>query len=404
MAGFFPAVVLSKFQPVKVLKNAGGGLKLFSKIGLRKSLLVIQFSLSLIFIISVLVLYNQLKVFTGTSHGFVMDDKIVVKVNKVPYQRLQVELLKQSNIESVAAASHVPAAGITYGDGFKKQISDTEGTSMDYFYVDANYLPNMSLKLIAGRNFEESAGESNRNFMVVNESAVRAFHFKSVDDALGQSIFMESDSAEFKIIGVVKDYNHQVLMEKLGPMALRYNPEEFKLLQVKYSGTYESAAKTIEEVWAKTNEGYKIEYKSFEDEIMLFYKTVFNDFVKIIGVLAALAIIISCLGLLGMAIYTTETRLKEVSIRKVLGSSNEALVLLLSKGFLKLILIAVVIAVPAAWFINNLWLEMIAYRTEVSFTVIFSGVAILLVLGVLTIGSQTLRAAFTNPVDNLKNE
>jgi putative ABC transport system permease protein len=114
--------------------------------------------------------------------------------------------------------------------------------------------------------------------------------------------------------------------------------------------------------------------------------------------------LISCLGLLGMATYATETRLKEISIRKVLGSSDQALVLLLSKGFLSLLLMAVIIAVPLAWFINNLWLERIAYRTELGFNVIGLGVAILVVLGILTIGSQTLRAAFTNPVDSLKNE
>jgi len=117
-----------------------------------------------------------------------------------------------------------------------------------------------------------------------------------------------------------------------------------------------------------------------------------------------MAIVISCLGLLGMATYTTETRLKEISIRKVLGSSNRSLVLLLSKSFILLIAIAIVLAVPAAWFINNLWLQLIAYRTELNVGVIGSGILILIVLGGLTIGSQTIRAAWANPVDNLKND
>jgi putative ABC transport system permease protein len=404
MAGFFPAVILSKFQPVKVLKNAGSGIKLFSRIGLRKSLLVIQFSLSLIFIISVLLLYNQLNLFIRADHGFDMANKIIVRTHRTPYERLKTELLKQSNIENIAAASHVPAAGTTYGDGFRKNISDTEGVNLDYFFVDAAYLDNMGIKLLAGKNFQETAGESNKNMMLINESAVKAFHFDTPQDAIGQFVYLERDSSKSEIIGVINDYNHQVLIEKIGPMALRYDTERFNMLQVKYSGSYDDAVKTLEAVWAKTNPTYKLDYKGFEDEIRFFYKTVFSDFVRIIGVIAFLAIVISCLGLLGMATYTTETRMKEISIRKVLGSSDHALVVLLSKSFVKLIAIAICIAVPLAWFINNMWLELIAYRTTLGFNVISLGVLILLGLGVLTIGSQTLRAAYANPVDNLKNE
>lgn len=404
MAGLFPAVILSKFQPVKVLKNAGGGLKLFARLGLRKSLLVVQFSLSLIFIISVLLLYNQLTLFIKADHGFEMANKINVRLNSTPYAPLQQELSRAVNIENVSAASHTPAAGMTYGDGFKRNLSDQEGVDVSYFYVDANYLENMNIPLIAGRSFQEEAGESNKNFIIINESALNAFHFTSSADALGEVIYMEQDSNKFEIIGVVNDYNHQVLMAKIGPMALRYNPQEFRLLQIKYTGSHEEAVKTIEAAWAKVNPSLKLDYKDFEEEVRFFYKTVFSDFVSIIGVIAGMAITISCLGLLGMATYTIETRMKEISIRKVLGSTDHGLVILLSKGFFKLLLIAVVIAVPLAWFINNMWLQLIAYRTELSVGVISLGVFLLLVVGGLTIGSQTLRAAYANPVDNLKNE
>ena len=187
-------------------------------------------------------------------------------------------------------------------------------------------------------------------------------------------------------------------------MALRYDQEQFHLMHVKYSGSHEDAVKSIEAAWTKVNPSLKLDHIDFEEEVRSFYKTMFSDFVNIIAVMAFMAITISCLGLLGMATYTTETRLKEISIRKVLGSTDGALVFLLSKSFFKLLLIAIAIALPVAWFINNLWLELIAYHTTFSFTVIISGVSILLVLGALTIGSQTLRAAYTNPVDNLKNE
>lgn len=404
LAGFFPAVILSKFQPVKVLKNAGGRLKLFSRLGLRKTLLVAQFALSLIFIISVVLLYNQLTLFIKADHGFDMQNKIVVKLNDTPYKLLSNELKQHSIIENVAASSHVPAAGITYGESYKKEITEGENVMLDYYAVDENYLSNLDIALIAGENFKEAAEETNKHYILLNESAVKAFHFSSVHDAVGKYLFKDSDSSKFTIIGVVKDYNHQILMSKINPMALIYNPEQYHLLQVKYSGSYEQAAKALEAAWLKVNPAFKIDYKSLEEEIQFFYKTIFSDFVSIIAVISILAITISCLGLLGMATYTTETRLKEISIRKVLGSSDRALVLLLSKGFIKLLCISIVIAIPLSWLINNLWLEKIAYRTTLDFSVIGTGISIVLILGGITIGSQTLRAAYANPVDNLKNE
>jgi putative ABC transport system permease protein len=403
MAGLFPSIVLSKFQPVKVLKNVGG-LKIMSRMGLRKSLLVGQFTLSLIFILSVVLLYNQLQLFVHADYGFDQTSKINIKLNRTAWEPLQRELQQQSRIVNVAPSSHIPAAGTTYGDDFKVNLQDAEGTTLSYFYVDNNYLENLGLSLIAGRNFEEQPSASAKKFMLINEEAVRKFQFASPQEAVGSLIYEARDSAQFQIIGVVKDYNHEVLIDKIGPMALRYDPEHFNLLQVKYSGSYESAAKTVEQAWAKVNPTLKLDYQSFAGEVLFFYRTVFNDLVTVIGVISLIAIIISCLGLLGMATYTTETRLKEISIRKVLGSSSEALVLLISKSFLKLLGVSVIIAVPSAWFINHLWLEEIAYRTDFSISVIVLSVGTVLLLGVLTIGSQTMKAAFTNPINALKNE
>ena len=181
-------------------------------------------------------------------------------------------------------------------------------------------------------------------------------------------------------------------------------PQDFTLLQVRYTGSYDDAKKSVEKAWATVNPTLKIDYKEVEEEIKFFYNTVFSDIVQVVGFIAALAIIISCMGLLGMATYTTETRMKEIAIRKVLGSSDQQLVALLSKGFLKLLMISIILGIPASWFINNLWLEFMAYRTDVTLAMMSLGVIILITLGGLTIGSQTLRAAFANPVDNLKNE
>lgn len=402
-AGLFPAVVLSGFQPVKVLKQLGT-MKVFSRIGLRKALLVAQFSLSLIFILSVIVIYNQLSLFVKADHGFDMKNNVVVRIGETKPKELKTELLQHSNIINVSASSHVPAAGSTYGEGFKQSLDEEDWLELSYYAVDEDYLDNIGLTLVEGKFFDESAGESNANFVVINEAAVDAFHYGTPLEAIGQQIISQTDSTKKEIIGVIKNYNHQVLMAEIGPEALMYRPDEINMLQVKYSGDYQAAIATIESAWNKVNPSLKVDHKVFEDEIRGFYQLIFGDIVNVVGVISAIAIIISCLGLLGMATYATETRIKEISIRKVLGASNNTLILLLSKGFLKLLLLSIVIAVPSAYFLNNLWLELIAYHTTFDMTVILLGVFILLLFGILTIGSQTLRATYVNPVDNLKGE
>ncbi len=403
LAGFFPAIVLSGFQPIKVLKSVNN-LKVFSRMGIRKVLLVSQFTLSLFFILSVIIVHNQLNLFMHQDHGFKMDNNILIRLNNTSPRLLKNELLKFSNLNSVSAASHVPAAVISHGSGFKRRVDDAESVSLGRFTVDEDYLENMGLDLIAGRFFSIEQETSNKDYVVINEEAVKKLQFSSPMDAVGEEVILDHDSTRRTIIGVVSNYNHRDLTAAISPMGLMYDPSQFGVLQVRYTGSYENATRNIEKAWATVNPGLKIDYKEIESEIKQFYEIVFGDIVKILSVVASLAIIISCLGLLGMATYTTETRMKEISIRKVLGSSGSALVLLLSKGFLGILAISISVGVPATYFINNLWLELIAYHTTIGLSVILQGVLVLLIFGVITVGSQTIRATFVNPVDNLKNE
>ncbi|MBL7852302.1 MAG: ABC transporter permease [Cyclobacteriaceae bacterium] len=403
LAGTFPAVVLSGFQPVKVLKNLNT-LRLFSGIRLRKALLVAQFTFSLVFILSVIVVFNQLQLFLRADHGFSMENKVIVSLNNANPDALKAALSNQSQVVSVSAASHVPAAGFNFGAGYKKSMDEKEWTDISYFSVDEDYLRHMNVTLKSGRFFRGVDGASNKNFIVLNEAAVEAFHLGSPEEAVGQELIARTDSSRLQIIGVVRNYNHEMLMEKLSPMALIFNPEEFRILQVEYTGTMESIGKTIEAEWAKINPTLQVDYKDFSSEVHKMYDVLFGDLVSLLTVIAILAIFISCLGLLGMATYATETRLKEISIRKVLGSSNGSLIYLLSKGFLVILIIAILLAVPAAYFINNLWLEQLAYHVSVDLATIGLGVLALVFFGTLTIGSQTWRAAYINPVDNLKSE
>ncbi|ELR72499.1 putative FtsX-related transmembrane transport protein [Fulvivirga imtechensis AK7] len=403
MAGLFPATVLSGFQPIKVLKNLNNT-RLMSKIGMRKALLIVQFSFSLIFILTVIVIYNQLNLFLHSDYGFNPSNKIVFQKGDTPHEALKAELLSQNNINNVALASHIPSAGVVYSEGFKKTLEEENWAEVRYFAVDEDYLDNMEIPLLAGKFFSAEAGESNENTIVINEEAVKTFNFASNAEALGQVIIYQRDSTEKQIIGVVKNYIHEMAVERLEPLALMYNPDEFTLFQVSYSGDFAQASETIEKSWAAVNPGLKVEIRDFEEKMGELYEILFGTLVKVIGFIATLAVIISCLGLLGMATYTIETRKKEISLRKVLGSSNGTLVYILSKGYLSILLIAMLIAVPAAYLLNTMWLENFSLHVSVDPLTITIGVLILLLFGVITIGSQTLQAIFINPVDNLKDE
>jgi len=403
LAGFFPAVVMSGFQPIKVLKNLSG-IKLFSRIGLRKGLLVAQFTFSLIFILTVIVVFNQLQLFLKADHGFNMNNKVVVQLNDTSYETLKTEILKFPNIENVTASSHIPAAGMTRGESFKRSLEEKEWTDLSFYSVDEDYLKNMEVPLVAGKFFDPSAAESNTRSIVLNEKALEAYHFDSPIDAIGQELIRQEDSSRYQIIGVVKNYNHQLLMQKMEPMALLFEPKQFAILQVAYNGSFQKASESVSTAWASINPSLKLDYKDFYEEIHKIYDIFFGDLVSVLSVISFLAIFISSLGLLGMATYATETRIKEISIRKVLGSTDGSLVFLLSKGFILVLVIAILIAVPSAYFLNNLWLEQLAYHVSVDGFVIAMGIFILILFGGLTIGSQTWRATFVKPVENLKGE
>ncbi|MEX2230824.1 MAG: ABC transporter permease [Cyclobacteriaceae bacterium] len=219
--------------------------------------------------------------------------------------------MKYPNIKNVAAASHLPAAGETHGNGFKKNLQDKDWTNINSFLVDEDYAENMEVALIAGKFFTAEHGKSNSNFVVINEEALKVLHYNTPMDAIGEEIIYQADSSRKAIIGVVKDYNHSQLFSTIAPLALMFDQDQVRLLQVRYTGSHEDAIKTVEKAWRFVHPNLKVDHRHIEAEIKLFYSTIFGDVVNILGVIALLAIMISCLGLLGMATYTIETRMKE---------------------------------------------------------------------------------------------
>lgn len=402
VSGLIPAFILSSFQPIKVLKDLSG-IRLFSKMGIRKTLIVAQFSLSLIFIISVTLVFNQLQLMLSANFGFTTEDIINVRLNDADFEQYKTELGKSTAIQNISGATHIPGAGTWWSADTWKDPSDEAPIETGFFYVDENYIDMLDLELIAGTNFKQMIPAANE--IIINEKAVNEFGFSSPHEALGQVLYDDDTTTELHIVGVLKDYHYLMLVMQISPMYLRYNPERINFAHVKlFNENKEAGFSAIERSFSEITDGNKVSYKYFDAELKEYYEFIFGDLVRIVGLTSLLALTIACLGLLGIATYSIETKIKEVSIRKILGATDKQLIYQLSIGFVLMLLVAVVVSVPLAWLLNSLWLEQIAYRVTIDFGVISFGVLILLIFGIITIGSQTYRASTVSPVDNLRNE
>ena len=401
IAGLFPALFLSGLKPLNVLKDISG-IRIFSKIGLRKSLIVAQFSLSLFLIITVRLAQNQLGMMVSADYGFNPEQIINVKLGNTDHENLQIALAQQSSFETVSAASHTPSMGRSSGNEMKKNVED-DPIDFNYFSVDGNYLSNMNIDLLAGKNFPEEMNGTNEKYMIVNRKLTETMGFNSPQESIGEELIIEDEDI-LTIIGVVEDYNHEPLVTSISPMALRYIPDNFRQLQVKYSGTREDALNRIEAEWVKLHPDLKMEHIDLKKEIAMFYELLFSDLVKITSVISILAISIASLGLLGMAIFTAQSKVKEITIRKVLGADSKSIMVMLSKSYIVLLVISTLISVPLTYLFNDMWLQLLAYRVNVGLGVISFGMGVMLTLGILTILSQTFKAATNNTVESLRGD
>src|SRR5258706_1381326 len=244
-----------------------------------------------------------------------MKNKICLKLNKTSSSILKNELSKYSNIEDVAAASHLVASGTTYEANFRANHSKN-WTYINYYSVDEDYQKNMCLQMVSGRFFDRNAGTANKGFIILNENALAALNYSQPNNAIGETLMSNKDSANFEIIGVVKDYNHQTLTQQLDPLVLIYNPKEYNILQIRYRGDYKAAATSVDQAWSKASPSLRAEFNDFEEEVKKSYHLLFGDFVYLIFYISIVAVLLTCLGLLGMAVSANEARTKEKLIKK----------------------------------------------------------------------------------------
>jgi putative ABC transport system permease protein len=401
-AGIYPALVLSSFQPVAVLKGrfASGGKGSF----LRKGLVVVQFTIATGLIIGTLVVYNQLNFMRSQDLGFDKDQKMVMDTQGDSTKLvLKEEVSHLPGVISTSMSASVPGGG---DHGAYSQIENVKGdmqiANLDLYFVDFDYIPQFKIKMVAGRPFSRQFMTDTTNSMILNEAAVKMFGYTSPEQAIGKKFSQWGRTGT--IIGVVKDFHFRSLQEVIKPLSIRIEPRACDLLSVNIDGHHiPGTIAAIERKWKELLPDKPFSY-FFLDEFFDKQYRAEDRFGKLFLYFAGLAIFISCLGLMGLASYSTVQRTKEIGVRKVVGASVSQIVFLLSRDFLQLVLLAFVVSAPIAWWLIEGWLNGFAYRIPVYWWIFAIAGLLAVLIAVLTVSFQAIRAALVNPVNSLRSE
>ncbi|HMB90022.1 MAG TPA: FtsX-like permease family protein [Rhodothermales bacterium] len=404
VAGSYPALFLSKFQPVEVLRGRlPSG---HSGVALRRVLVVFQFAASIVLLISTIVILRQLDFMQHKKLGFDAEQVLVVTVTD-PLLAQQPDVLKegflqQANVLQATASFAVPGETRFQGIRLSSKPFGKDGPTLNIITpaIDADFLETMKIPLLAGRNISKDIAEGRQLEALINEATMKAMQWKVPEDAIGEEI--ERGKV---IVGVVPDFHFQSLHQKIEPLMMLQNRsgQAWTIALRLAGGDIPATLDVLEATWQETGTAMPFEFSFLTDELTQLYESEQRT-AKIFGLFAGLAILIACLGLLGLAAFTAAQRTKEIGIRKVLGATISGIVVLLTKDFLKLVALAFVIAVPAAYVAAQRWLEDFAFRIDLSWTVFLLAGAAAVVVAVLSVGYQSVRAALTNPVHSLRHE
>jgi putative ABC transport system permease protein len=398
-----PAGYLSAFKPLNVLKDSGN-LKVYSRLTFRKALMVVQFSLSVIFVITALVIYRQVDYMLTADYGFNQKGILNVRLQGVEFEKMANEVQTLAGVQSVGGVSHKLGTWADRSSDYKRYRQDEPFVMRD-FLVDDNYISQLELTFLAGTNFKANEEGDREKHIILNETALPRFGFSDPVSAVGQSLYT-NDSVMLQVIGVVKDFHFRPMNNQINALGLRYNAKAFGYLSIKINPDKKTEVMaSIQSIWKKLDPIHAIDFAMMEEEIDDAYRQAgMKDILIIVGYITFLAVTLACLGMLGMAMYATQTRIKEVGIRKVMGASVNEVTVLLSKSFMMLIGIAVLIGVPISIYIGNLFLELYAYKVEITPLLLLSGISLIALLGLVMICSQTIKAASSNPVKSLRYE
>ena len=402
LAGIYPALVLSSFQPIVVLKGRfATGTK---GILLRKGLVVAQFTISTALIIATIVVYNQMNFMRNQDLGFNKDQLLVVNTNgdsaRLAFKQVITDI---PGVQSAGMASSVPGGG---NMGAYSEIQNAKGdmqiANLDLYFVDFDYIPQFKIKMLAGRSFSRDFMTDTTQAMVINEAAMKMFGYTSPGQAVGRRF--KQWGREGMIIGVMKDFHYRSLQQEIKPLSMRIEPNGCSLVTIKVSTAHLPATiAAIETRWKALIPTRPFSYFFLDEYFDKQYRSE-ERFGKLFLNFAILAIFISCLGLLGLASYSTIQRTKEIGIRKVMGASVSNIVNLLSRDFLTLVFISFLIAAPVAWYFMHRWLSDFAYRINISWWVFAIACMIAVLIALLTVSYQAIKSAVANPVKSLRAE
>ncbi|PVD50418.1 acetylornithine deacetylase [Terrimonas sp.] len=408
IAGSYPSLYLSSFNPVFVLK--GLKIKTGSATFIRKGLVVFQFTISIILIVSTIVIYQQIQHVKSRNLGFNKNNLLQIDMNsemKKNYAVVQQDLLQSGVIEDLAISNYntLYDGNNTGGFTWEGKTSDNQ-VLISMRYVSPGYMKTTGMKILQGRDLVSTDSIGSRNMNVMITQSLEELMGK--ESAVGKTLRMGKDSnaTVVNVVGVVNDYMYGNMYGKPDPvMFICVSPENASMLyaRLKPGENIEPSLKKIEAVLRKDNPGYPFTYHFVDDQ----FNQMFNNeqlISKLSRVFSMLAIIISCLGLFGLAAYTAERRIKEIGIRKVLGASVTGIASLLSTEFLQLVLISCIVAFPVSWWMMHKWLQDYQYRIEINWWIFIAAGIAAIFIALLTIGFQSIRAAMANPVKSLRTE
>ena len=410
LSGSYPAFILSKFEPARVLK--GSHKSSGSGAWLRKGLVVIQFCISIILIVSTLVIYEQLDFIQNKKLGYTKEQVLTLSIDKPEDSGTSLETLKQEmmnidGISQVSFASHLPIQGVGARTFNKGQTEETRQI-VNTMEIDEDFLSTMEINLLAGNNIEPGSARGERMSLIINEAAAELFGWapeEAVDQELRSRAYGQNSFG--KIYGVVENFNYETLHKSVEPLIL-VNYEGFSYTSLKLFARVETEdlaglIPVIENTVSAVLPESFFTYSFLDDEFNNIYNSE-QQTGTLFSVFATIAIFIACLGLFGLASYTAVQRSKEIGIRKVLGATVTNIVLLISYDFAKLIIVAIGISLPISWLIMNRWLDEFAYQIQIGWQILLLGSVITVFIAWITIGYQSVSAARVNPIKNLKSE
>jgi putative ABC transport system permease protein len=410
LSGIYPALFMSSFQPVKTLKGlfkAGKG-----NISFRKVLVVTQFGISIVLIITTIIVFQQLRYMQNTSLGYDKEHLVTMPYNNFlnpSYEQFRNELLRNPNIKEVARSSRIPTGRLLDEMGASTYVGDSSRPiTADIKFVagDYDFIPTYGVHVVAGRNFSRSYGTDTSNF-ILNESAVSAIGWKTPEEAVGKDF--KYGQYKGKVIGVMGDFHFESLRNKIVPIILCNPPTTatdsyFNHLSIKVSGNnVQNTLSLVGDTWRKYLPELPYQFTFLDEKFAELYKSEQRQG-TIFTVFACIAIFIACLGLFGLSAFTISQRFKEIGVRRVLGAQVDSIVLLLSKDFLKLVFIASIIAFPIAWYAMTHWLADFAYRVNIQWWVFILAAMLALIVALATVSFHAVKAAIANPVTSLRSE